>query len=407
MMSSELSNRLHQLIASNQMSEVGQFFANVSDQNTQIETLISLLGPYIERDPKQLEMVSRINAVLPEMPSKYLSLYGAAAFEGARGDVQKADELMLLSLDKLCDIIERGLPISGLAMSVLIHALYMDPDLAQSFKANDQWKSNLRLDVKISPESEWIVSVSCNGLYFDRFGSEYLRSLEALTSRLHIHFQVVEPTSKTQSLFNELQTKSKHHLSIETEERSVRPVYYICRRFQVAYELMKKFNKPVFITDLDIQVLPKVQELLNIPPAEYDVALFEFSDDYPMLTSHCSLVLMQPRPQVIRLLNLFSLYVDQKMKEEAGLWMLDQCAMFVLSRLAMKNKLQGIQNLKWKDLKALTHAKLSDFQIEQTNSDEKHSMRALAFADFGNFEILGISRDVLMHRRSMRRPNSF
>jgi hypothetical protein len=398
----ELTENLRELLQTKNFEGFRAAFAGISSQSLQIEILISLLSPYLEASPKRLDLANELHSHLPDSPAKYLSFFCAAAFEGARGDVRRSDALMLQSLEKLCEVIARELPISELSISILMHSLYMDTDLALKFKKSDQWKSNMRLDFSIRQDVDWIFVVSCNGLYFDRFAEGYLSSLESLRSKLHIHFQIIQPTAETQPLFDRLQQNSKHSLSAEMETKVARPVYFICRRFQVAHDLLKKFSKPVFITDIDIKISPRVQELLEISPELYDVALFEFSEDYPMLTCHCSLVLLQPKADVIRLLDLFSLYTDKKIQEEAGLWMLDQCALFVLSRLAAQNLLSGVRNLKWRDLRELTHAKLEDFQAEQAPSTEKHSMRAKAFPDFGNLEILEISKEVLDSRLKSR-----
>jgi hypothetical protein len=396
-------SRLQDMAQAGQYDEIRKTFSGIQNPTEQVEAVISLLSPYTEVSPKRLDIANHLNSVLPEAPSKYISLYCAAAYEGANGNLQKADALMLESLSRLCDAIERDLPLSGVSLSILMHALYMDSDMGRKFQVSDQWKLDRELQCGVRHSADWIFVVSCNGLYFDRFASKYLSSVERVGMNSHVHFQIVQPTEKTRTFLRNFPGTASLSVSADYEMVEVRPVYLICRRFQIAHELLKKYKKPIFITDIDIELKAPVRELLEIPSEQYDVALFEFSNDYPMLTCHCSLVLLQPKEEVVRLLNYFSLYVDRKMEQESGLWMLDQCAMFVLSRLAAAGQLAGVKSLRWRDLKLLTQRPLDDFQAEQAPSEEKHGMRMQVYADFGSYDILSISREVLTERLQAKR----
>jgi hypothetical protein len=398
-----LLSRLQDLLRSEKWNEIGKILAEISDPLLQQEALVSVALPLFQPEGERYDLLYRLNEALSDsIVSKYLSLYGAAVFEGLRGNVNEVDRLMLLALKKVQEAIELELPILPTALTILIHAEYLDTDCARTLKANEELSSKPTLKFELAEDCEWIFLVSSNGLYFDRFAKSYVDSVEALGVRAHIHFQLIEPTVNSARQFEEMKRYSSLKLSCETESREFRPVYLICRRFQVAHELMRKFRKPILITDIDIQVKPRLQELLKLRADSYDLALFEIPHTPPMLTCHCSLVLIQPTVVAESFLKLYSLYISKKLKEEPRLWVLDQCAMYVLSRLTAKRELKGLESLQWTDLHAVLSGSLDDYQVEQTNVAEKQSLRQKQWADFGNPEILGIAEEVYLRRTQSR-----
>jgi hypothetical protein len=394
-----LTHELEKLLQSSQFEQIAEIFKTLKDPRVQHEVLARLILPLMNQD--RFDLIHGVNAPLPSsMPARYISLFGAGVFEGIRGDVQALDALMIEGLEKVVECQRQNIPlIPHFAQPILLHAAGIDTALMAKLDPKEEPLASEILP-HVPDECGWVFVLSCNGLYFDRFAPGYLKSCEGLLDKVHIHFQMADPTPESLSIFESLRKEFKSSLSYALDPVSLKPVQLICRRFQVAAALMEKYQKPLFVTDIDIALRPSAASLLKIDESLYDVALFEFPKRPAMLATHCSLVLLRPNARVEKFLKLLSLYLQKKLSEESRLWMLDQCAVFALSRMSARGALSDLEPLRWRDLHELTEKNLDDFQIEQSiDPQEKESLRKRAYSGFRGDRVLELSEDVLRLRK--------
>jgi hypothetical protein len=157
--------------------------------------------------------------------------------------------------------------------------------------------------------------------------------------------------------------------------------YYACKRFLLAGEIMDRFAADIIVTDIDTIVQPALLRLPQIA-GDSDAAMFERdSKTAPMGICHCSLTLFRHTATARRLLQLMPMYLAPKL-EENGVWMLDQCSLFTLTRLAAREEARhlwhGVPALRWGNLSNVADLSLEALNPNQSAAHdvaEKHAMR--------------------------------
>ncbi len=155
---------------------------------------------------------------------------------------------------------------------------------------------------------------------------------------------------------------------------------FACGRFVVAHDVMRTSRSDLLISDIDVAFTAKTAGLRNLL-AEDDGGMFERQNVMPMEICHCSLSYFRFTGGSLRLLALLRNYLRKKLDStDHPQWMLDQCAVFVVTRRAMRRQpiaaWEGRQPFMWCNLTECAGADLSAFQTNQTiASDEKKALR--------------------------------
>lgn len=249
--------------------------------------------------------------------------------------------------------------------------IYIDTDLKIEPTPAEQGLTQGLLN---DDESKLVIVTSSNGIYFDRYALAFARSCRVWGAGAHLYFQVINPTEKTESIFRQCQRDSQVKASLATEIGPANPVHCACRRFSVASSILQSSTKDVYISDIDVEFVPSIVDL-HEQLRNWDVALYEEVGIVPRLFCHCSLVWCQNTARTRRFLALLADYISQKLKEDSEHWMLDQCAMLVVSRKAITGQLGNnwseLEPLKWGNLRAITGRELSYFQVNQGGQEEE------------------------------------
>lgn len=223
------------------------------------------------------------------------------------------------------------------------------------------------------------VLTSCNAKYFDRFAPTFIASVSEYLPQAAIHIHVMNPTPDTTGRMADCSDRDAR-IQFSSEECREEAERFACGRFVVAHDVMRTRQSDLLISDIDVVFTGKTARLKNLL-AEDDGGMFERQNVIPMEICHCSLSYFRFTEGSLRFLALLRNYLHAKLNNvEHPEWMLDQCAMFVVTRRAMRRQpiaaWKGRQPFMWCNLTECAGADLSAFQINQTiASAEKLAMR--------------------------------
>jgi hypothetical protein len=212
------------------------------------------------------------------------------------------------------------------------------------------------------------VLASCNGRYFDAFGGPFIASALRHLPAAAVHVHVANPTEPSRAAMAALAAESAR-LSFSSDAAPDEACLFACQRFLMAQDLMRQRGSDLLISDIDVTFTGKTAALAAIMAAD-DAGLFERKQVSPMEICHCPLSYFRHTPNTLWFLSLLRRYIDAKLNSGSlRLWMLDQSALFVLSRRAMRRQppelWQGRPPFRWRDLSETAGAPLSAFQVNQ------------------------------------------
>lgn len=339
------------------------------------EQIVALLND--DRD----DIVRRLHAALPESFALRFITHYASACLAAKADDARATH------DELCRAVRIGAAGQNLFAQDALALRLWHGALQQAFAIDPRHPALQspppRLEFAplpaMSPAAPVVLS-SCNGAYFDHFGADFLASAASIAGlRCHIH--VVNPTAESEKLFAHWHARSKADLSLSCDYGAAEASYYACKRFLIAGEVMDRFASDLIVTDIDTVLRP---ELLLLPDAagDADGGMFERPvRTAPMEICHCSLTYFRRTEATRRLLQLLALYLAPKLAEY-GPWMLDQSALFTLTRLAMREPegalWAGVAKLRWRNFSDLPGLALETVNPNQAIAQDvagKHALR--------------------------------
>jgi len=223
------------------------------------------------------------------------------------------------------------------------------------------------------------VLTSCNAKYFERFAPNFIASVSEHLPRADIHIHVMNPTPESRRKMAEFSNILKA-IKFSSEECREEAERFACGRFVVAHDVMRAGRSDLLISDIDVGFTRETGRLRNLL-AHDDAGMFERKNVSAMEICHCSLSYFRFTDGSLRFLALLRNYLNPKLNNvDHPEWMLDQCAMFVVTRRAIAGQpvaaWEGRLTFKWRDLTACGDADLSAFQVNQAiGGAEKHAMR--------------------------------
>lgn len=252
---------------------------------------------------------------------------------------------------------------------------YIDTDL----KLSDELKPFSPPESYAKQSAEQVIVVSVDSEYFKTFATDFVRSLNVFDQHTVCHFHLINPNTEALLLFESLSRESAIPLALTTEAGPSNALYYSCRRLTIAPHLMQKYRANLIIADIDTkftELAARLEPLTN----GYDGGAFENPGADPMLMVQCSLVYFKKTSVTEKLLRLMANYVELKYGEISDLWMLDQCALLVMTRRAMRADFGEVWGslapLKWLNLATVSGGPLESMQSQQRVSfSKKEGMR--------------------------------
>jgi hypothetical protein len=334
------------------------------------------------------QSIGKIHRALPaDFAPRFITHYAQACTTARQGDVLTAHH-------ELCQAVRIGMSGQRLFSEDRMALRVLYGAIQQAFAIDPKHASLVSppppVHVNSTKATSPLVLASCNGIYFERFGPAFLASAASFVGlRCHVH--VVNPTEQTEALFGEAKKTASAELSLSCDEGPADPSYYACKRFLIAGRIMDRFDTDLIITDIDTVLMPGILDLL-VKMDSADGGLFEReARTAPMEICHCSLSVFRRTESARRFLQLLALYLLPKL-EEYGVWMLDQSALFTLSRLAMRKPNEGawlgVPPFQWLDLSQLPKLSLEDVNPNQPvprGMEEKHALRG--YQSIGDVQI--------------------
>lgn len=251
------------------------------------------------------------------------------------------------------------------SLPVIQQAIYIDPSI--------DWRP-----LPSSPDSKGGLAVlaSCNGRYFDQFGDGFLASVKDHLRGATVHIHLLNPTEASLARLS----REEADVSYTVAETPDEPTYFACARFLVAAEIMLQRQTDLLITDIDVRFTSATDSLAEAME-HYDGGLFERPFTSPMEICHCSLSYFRCNgPSAIFLAMLRDYIQEMLTRNRHQMWMLDQSALFVVSRRLMQ-ELPGGGKFRWVDLGVATGWPLVHYQVgQEAGSHAKYDLRQHRFA---------------------------
>jgi len=187
-------------------------------------------------------------------------------------------------------------------------------------------------------DADFVWLVAADPIYAERYGVRFAESVAAQTKgRAHVHFHVVrEPEMATPTAVIEaIQTM----LPMVSTERTVplagatanqRSALFASERFLFLAELLAKYNKPLLVTDIDVECIKNPMELFD-RLGDGDIGLTKFGivrdawDRYP-----ATAIVVRPTHAAVAFFQRLSGMIITLLNAHPQPWFVDQIAIFRL-----------------------------------------------------------------------------
>ena len=194
-----------------------------------------------------------------------------------------------------------------------------------------------------APQGDWgstgrdfVVFLSCDQHYFDRFAYPLLNSLKqngGADCLVHIH--VVNPQAGLEQRIAALRASLEYpdiafsHETIDAAACENPKTYYACSRFLHLPALQRRYGKPVLVLDADLLVIGRIDALLE-SLRDCDAGLIEYDPGRNDLCEHfwASVLYCGASPQAAVFFDDVALYIAHFLKAGQPVWFLDQVALF-------------------------------------------------------------------------------
>lgn len=252
-------------------------------------------------------------------------------------------------------------------------AVYIDDTLPLAVGA----AANLPGIEEIAARPAVTVLASCNGAYFDHFGPKFVASIGEHLPEAAIHIHVSNPTAVSRAFMDAAADRS--WITFSRDETPEDACLFACKRLLIAHEVMRVRRSDLLISDIDVTFTEHTSSLPRLMSGQ-DGGLFERRHVSPMEICHCSLSYFRHTENALRFLSVLASYVDIKLRTQLRMWMLDQSALFVVSRRASKGEpaavWSGHRNFAWCNLTEAAGRELRAFQVNQAaDLDAKNVLR--------------------------------
>ena len=199
-----------------------------------------------------------------------------------------------------------------------------------------------------------IVVAAANGLYVETFGEAFVAAIPSDAPVAGVHVHVIDPTPDTEAMLARLAGTSPVPLWWSTETGPRGMAYLICARFFVAARLMELVERDTIVVDLDGAFrTTEAADIARILPRDADAGLFEGPALEVGKICSCALSYWRHSGRTRLFLTLLTRYMTNRLNLSDQYWLLDQIAVFVLSRRVGQGEfddLFGERPFAWADL---------------------------------------------------------
>lgn len=184
-----------------------------------------------------------------------------------------------------------------------------------------------------SDGTSMVLLCAATDVYLAAFGDEFVTQVFNVSSSTHIHFHLINTADPSQLMRSDVLADDRVSISVEQTGETSPGKYSIMARYIILPFIMRLWDKPVLVTDIDM--------LVRSDPASIDVtdsAIFAFRRQsagihVPAATIIGHHNLFMPDNAGLDLATLLSRYLHFMCANRCGLWAADQVALLVLWRM--------------------------------------------------------------------------
>lgn len=196
------------------------------------------------------------------------------------------------------------------------------------------------------PAVELVYFVCCDARYFELFAEPLAKSIVCnggMRCILHIH--LVNPTDDATRAAAALGAKIGLGVAISTEQTDLdrlsndqRRTYYACARYFVLPDLLRAYDRPILVADID-QLVVRDLNTLMVRASTHDISMIRFPQAAFNLLSYisASVLIVNRTEDAVAFCTAVRSYLSERMREGSSTsWHLDQAALAV-AHLALPN----------------------------------------------------------------------
>jgi tetratricopeptide (TPR) repeat protein len=181
-----------------------------------------------------------------------------------------------------------------------------------------------------------VIFAGCDAKYFHRFADGLANSIAKHCPSTLVHFHVVNPDDRTASRIAAAQERHpglQFRLTVEQapdtlKEDAIR-TFFACARFLMLPDLLRSYNCPVLMLDVDAVLLRSPHALVDHLRAERaDVALVHGDQGDPWSQYWADAILACPTDRSLEYFALVRNYIRHFLQQGRAIWFLDQVALF-------------------------------------------------------------------------------
>ncbi|MBF0372370.1 MAG: hypothetical protein HQL39_03015 [Alphaproteobacteria bacterium] len=182
-----------------------------------------------------------------------------------------------------------------------------------------------------------VVVSSCDGGYLDRYGQRFAETLAAAAGMpFHLHLHLIGADGgRAEDVARRAGVASLSWTTQRDEARGAgrdRSTYYACQRFLALPRLLRHYQRPVLLLDIDLVVLRPLALLLERAGAADVAAVGGTPLLEPWNQLWADVLLLRPTPATLRFVDLVARYIGHFLDEGSPRWFLDQLALFAAWR---------------------------------------------------------------------------
>ena len=185
------------------------------------------------------------------------------------------------------------------------------------------------------PTGDYLICLPCDGVYWQRFGADVVRSIRKTCTGAHLHVHLVDPTDGDIAHAKALGDPALP-IDISTAagpgrdcaDRQFAKTYYACIRFVRLYQLLEETRRPIMQIDVDSVVHGDFHELFRGLQGRDAGILNVVGRRGPFRDFHAAYIAVNPTPRTRAYLSLVARYVTQFIHGGALIWMVDQSALY-------------------------------------------------------------------------------
>ncbi len=212
-------------------------------------------------------------------------------------------------------------------------------------------------------ESRWNVSegqpltvlASADSVYVERFAESLVASfVDNSDVPVKVHLHIVNLSVDARQAVDSLQKRySPEVVGYSTENFEVNTLkmpktYYACARFLHFPKFAKYHGGPVLIADMDLICMRSLGPLLNeLRHAQSDVGVFALQPSTYDLWDHyqASALFVANADGARSIMGNACRYIEHQLKNDGGIWYLDQIALFAALRYALGSRPEAVHEL--------------------------------------------------------------